>query len=64
MLGLREILRSFSSLKIQMIELSTHVAARGGTPEDPLVYKKRYLDLLWVKIRDRVEGLRSGQVAP
>lgn len=48
----------------QMIELARHVTARGGTAEDPLIYKKRYLDLLWVKIRDRVEALRNGSVSP
>lgn len=44
----------------QMIELADNVAQRGGTPEDPLVYKKRYLDLLWSKIEHRVEELRQG----
>lgn len=48
----------------QMIELADQVAKRGGKPEDPLVYKRRYLDLLWLKIRDRVEALRSGNVSP
>jgi phosphoglycolate phosphatase-like HAD superfamily hydrolase len=44
----------------QMIELADHVTRRGGTPEDPLVYKRRYLDLLWNKIEHRVEELRQG----
>ncbi|MCS7025951.1 MAG: HAD family hydrolase [Bryobacteraceae bacterium] len=48
----------------QMIELAEQVAKRGGKPEDPLVYKRRYLDLLWTKIRDRVEALRSGEASP
>jgi phosphoglycolate phosphatase-like HAD superfamily hydrolase len=48
----------------QMIELADQVAKRGGKPEDPLVYKRRYLDLLWTRIRDRVEALRSGNVSP
>lgn len=48
----------------QMIELANHVTQRGGQAEDPLVYKKRYLDLLWTRIRDRVEMLRAGDAAP
>lgn len=48
----------------QMIELAGQVSRRGGKPEDPLVYKHRYLELLWVKIRDRVESLRKGGAAP
>jgi phosphoglycolate phosphatase-like HAD superfamily hydrolase len=48
----------------QMIELTEQVSQRGGTPEEPLVYKKRYLDLLWDMIRDRVEALRSGNASP
>jgi phosphoglycolate phosphatase-like HAD superfamily hydrolase len=48
----------------QMIELAEQVKARGGTPREPLVYKHRYLDLLWRRIRHRVEDLRSGTVEP
>ncbi|HEV8147127.1 MAG TPA: HAD family hydrolase [Bryobacteraceae bacterium] len=48
----------------QMLEFAGHVEKRGGTPLDPLAYKKMYLDLLWVRIRDRVESLRSGQADP
>ena len=48
----------------QMIELADQVTARGGKPEDPLVYKRRYLDLLWVMIKDRVESLRAGNADP
>lgn len=48
----------------QMIALADEVRLRGGTPLDPLVYKKRYLDRLWAVIRDRVEGLRSGACPP
>jgi phosphoglycolate phosphatase-like HAD superfamily hydrolase len=48
----------------QMIALADEVARRGGTPLDPLVYKKRYLDLLWQVIRDRVEDLRERRVPP
>ncbi len=48
----------------QMIELADQVTKRGGTPADPLVYKRRYLDLLWTRIRDRVESLASGKASP
>jgi phosphoglycolate phosphatase len=48
----------------QMIELANQVRKRGGQPEDPLVYKHRYLDLLWQRIRGRVEDLRSGRANP
>ena len=48
----------------QMRELAAQVQRRGGTPLDPLVYKRRYLERLWQVIRDRVEGLRSGKYEP
>ncbi len=48
----------------QMIELADQVKRRGGTPLDPLVYKRQYLDRLWQVIRDRVEGLRRGECSP
>ncbi|HUQ90656.1 MAG TPA: HAD family hydrolase [Bryobacteraceae bacterium] len=48
----------------QMMELAENVAKRGGAPQDPLAYKRRYLDLLWGKISTRVEALRKGEVAP
>jgi phosphoglycolate phosphatase-like HAD superfamily hydrolase len=48
----------------QMIEFAEHVAKRGGKALEPLQYKKMYLDLLWVKIRGRVEELQKGQVSP
>jgi phosphoglycolate phosphatase len=48
----------------QMIAFVEAIEARGGKPLDPLVYKKMYLDLLWEKIEQRVEGLRKGQTDP
>ncbi len=48
----------------QMIQLSREVAARGGVPDDPLVYKRQYHERLWVPIQDRIEGLRSGKYSP
>jgi phosphoglycolate phosphatase len=46
----------------QMMALADAIRARGGRPIAPLDYKKMYLDRLWVNIRDRVEGLRSGSL--
>jgi phosphoglycolate phosphatase len=48
----------------QMIRLAEEVAARGGQPEDPLVYKRMYLDRLTERIAGRREGLRAGRVSP
>ena len=48
----------------QMMALAEAVRSRGGTPLEPLAYKKMYLDRLWLKIRSRIEGLRSGSVLP
>jgi phosphoglycolate phosphatase-like HAD superfamily hydrolase len=48
----------------QMIELARQVEIRGGTPLDPLEYKRNYLALLHDKIRYRLEELRSGQAPP
>ncbi len=48
----------------QMIELAHQIELRGGQPQDPLYYKRRYLDLLHCKIAGRLEDLRSGNVAP
>jgi phosphoglycolate phosphatase-like HAD superfamily hydrolase len=48
----------------QMIELAEQIRLRGGTPLDPLIYKRWYLDRLSDVIRDRVESLRSGACPP
>jgi phosphoglycolate phosphatase-like HAD superfamily hydrolase len=48
----------------QMIALAEEVAKRGGTPKEPLEYKKQYLDLLWDKIKGRVEEIESGAAPP
>jgi phosphoglycolate phosphatase len=47
----------------QMMALADAIRERGGQALNPLVYKKAYLDRLWLKIRDRIEGLRSGSVS-
>ncbi len=48
----------------QMMALADEVTKRGGTPRDPLEYKKQYLSLLWEKIKHRVEELEKGHVPP
>jgi len=48
----------------QMMAFAEHVRVRGGQAKEPLEYKKMYLDLLWVKIRGRIEELRKGHVSP
>ncbi len=48
----------------QMIRLSEEITKRGGTPEDPAVYKHRYHDLLMERIHGRREDLRSGKASP
>jgi phosphoglycolate phosphatase len=48
----------------QMMEFAEHVRTRGGKALEPLQYKKMYLDLLWVKIRGRIEDLQQGRVSP
>ena len=48
----------------QMIELARQVELRGGTPAEPLAYKRRYLDLLHAKIEHRLEEVRAGAAPP
>ena len=48
----------------QMIELTEQIRSRGGVPLDPLEYKHIYLDRLQERIKDRIEGLRSGAISP
>lgn len=48
----------------QMIALCEEIEKRGGKPEDPLVYKHRYLDLLLHRIHGRLDDLRAGRVPP
>ncbi len=47
----------------QMIRLAEEIEKRGGTPEDPLAYKKMYLALLWERISERVAALKEKSVA-
>jgi phosphoglycolate phosphatase-like HAD superfamily hydrolase len=48
----------------QMIELAENIQKRGGTPLDPLEYKKIYLDCLWTRIEHRVAELENGHCSP
>ena len=48
----------------QMMALAEAITVRGGKPLEPSLYKKMYLDRLWLKIRDRIEGLRAGSSKP
>ncbi len=48
----------------QMLQLAEEVKKRGVEPRDPLEYKRMYLDRLWQRIKGRVEGLKSGEIAP
>ena len=44
----------------QMIEFADQIRARGGSPLDPLEYKRTYLALLHDRIRHRIDDLRQG----
>lgn len=48
----------------QMMALAEAVRARGGAPSEPLAYKKRYLDRLHLRIKDRLSALRERRVDP
>jgi len=48
----------------QMIQLAEEVRARGGQPEEPAEYKRRYHARLMARIKDRRDALRSGAAAP
>jgi phosphoglycolate phosphatase-like HAD superfamily hydrolase len=48
----------------QMIELARQVELRDGEAEEPLVYKRRYLERLHAHIAHRIEDLRLSRAAP
>ena len=48
----------------QTMELANQVKLRGGTPLDPVVYKRQYLERLSHVIGGRLQGLRSGKCPP
>jgi len=45
----------------QMMEFAEHVSKRGGDAKEPIDYKWDYLNRLWERIKDRVEGLKQGR---
>lgn len=45
----------------QMMALADAIKARGGSPREPIFYKREYLQNLHDKIRNRLENLRGGQ---
>jgi phosphoglycolate phosphatase-like HAD superfamily hydrolase len=48
----------------QMVELARQIELRGGTPLEPLEYKKIYLDRLHGTIAHRIAELESGEAPP
>jgi len=48
----------------QMVAFADEISKRGGTPLDPLEYKKMYLDGLHERIHYRLDELRRQQVSP
>lgn len=48
----------------QMIRLAEEIKKRGGEPDEPLVYKHRYHDLLMQRIESRREALRCDAAQP
>ncbi len=48
----------------QMMELAEQIRRRGGSPQDPKLYKQIYLDRLHTMIKSRLEGLRRGDLDP
>ncbi len=48
----------------QMEQLCTEIQQRGGAPASPQVYKQMYLDRLGTHIADRLQGLKTGAIAP
>ena len=48
----------------QMIRLVEEIQKRGGTPKDPLHYKRGYHERLWEKIEERVSALRTSRAEP
>jgi phosphoglycolate phosphatase len=48
----------------QMIQLAAEVRARGGQPEEPAEYKRRYHERLMSRIHARRDALRTGAARP
>ncbi|MCL2814019.1 MAG: SIS domain-containing protein [Oscillospiraceae bacterium] len=48
----------------QCMQVAEEIKKRGGSPEEPMVYKTEYLRRLHEKIKDRKLGLKSGAISP
>lgn len=48
----------------QMFWLCGAIRRRGGQPLNALEYKRMYHELLWARIKDRLEALQTGRVEP
>jgi phosphoglycolate phosphatase-like HAD superfamily hydrolase len=48
----------------QMAQLAEEVRKHGGQPQDPLIYKERYVKRLDERINSRVAAIKSGRVLP
>jgi phosphoglycolate phosphatase-like HAD superfamily hydrolase len=48
----------------QMMQLCERIRDRGGDPRDPLWYKHEYLRRLDLRIKSRLDGLRTGAIPP
>jgi phosphoglycolate phosphatase-like HAD superfamily hydrolase len=48
----------------QMMQLCEEIERRGGKPLEPLQYKRRYHDLLWRQVGQRVASVECGEVPP
>ncbi len=64
-IGYEDIMRLNGKQTIyQMIQLAERIKERGGSPRDPLCYKREFLRRLGDRIRSRLDGLRSGTRRP
>jgi hypothetical protein len=45
----------------QMMQLAEEVSLRGGQPRKPLEYKHQYHELLWQRVGQRIDDVRSGR---
>jgi phosphoglycolate phosphatase len=48
----------------QMMRFHDEIETRGGQSLGAAEYKQMYLDLLWEQIKDKVNGLKSGELRP
>ena len=48
----------------QCMQVAEEIKKRGGTPDEPMVYKTEYLRRLHEKIKDRKAGLINGGISP